>query len=401
MATIKRALKTKPNNEGFYPIVFRVYHDGKSAEIYSKIYIDKNDWDTSNSIVKRNKNNYKNINSFLNKIQGELNDIINKLEATGKEYWAIDVKNEYSRLIESEKKIAVNENVDFIEFLDECIKRQSPGNGKVTRDTKNFLIRFSGKRVPVYKIDKEYVRNFHDFVKKTSSSDGSTRMRSFKARFNELKELGLATDRNPFTSIKIKQKKTQSLIALSNDEIEKLKGFNYNKYPDLKLSYITFMFSYYALGINFKDVAKLKHSNIKRDKISYIRSKTGKLIEIPRLPEIEPYLEMINNYPKENNDYLFPYLLKRHDTDNRIFNRTNKLITAYNNNLKKIATIAKVESNLTSYVARHSASNKLYNTKVPIEVIKDLLGHDSVKTTEGYIKSLQTSQTQEIIKGIL
>lgn len=285
--------------------------------------------------------------------------------------------------------------------MDECIKRQSPGNGKVTRDTKNFLIRFSGKRLPVYKIDSDFVKEFHDFVKKTSTSDGSTRIRSFKARFNELRELGLATDRNPFASTKIKQKRTQSLIALSNDEIEKLKEFDYNKHLDLKLSYITFMFSYYALGINFKDVVKLKHSNIKRDKISYIRSKTGKLIEIPRLQEIEPYLELINNYPKENNDYLFPYLSKRHDTDDRIFNRSNKLITVYNNNLKKIAILAKIESNLTSYVARHSASNKLYNTNVPLEVIKDLLGHNSVRTTEGYIKSLQTSQTQEIIKGIL
>lgn len=125
MATIKRALKTKPNNEGFYPVVFRVYHDNNSTEIYSKIYIDKNDWDTSNNIVKRNNNNYKNINSFLNKIQGELNDVINKFEATGKEFWARDIKEEYSKLIASEKKLTINENIDFIEFLDECIKNKA------------------------------------------------------------------------------------------------------------------------------------------------------------------------------------------------------------------------------------------------------------------------------------
>ena len=48
-----------------------------------------------------------------------------------------------------------------------------------------------------------------------------------------------------------------------------------------RLAIDVFTFSYLNAGINFIDIAKLKHSNIRDNQLFYNREKTKKLICVP------------------------------------------------------------------------------------------------------------------------
>ena len=47
---------------------------------------------------------------------------------------------------------------------------------------------------------------------------------------------------------------------------------------------------------------------------------------------------------------------------------------------------------LTMYVARHSWASAAKNKNIPISVISEGMGHDSEKTTQIYLASLDTSE---------
>ncbi len=76
-------------------------------------------------------------------------------------------------------------------------------------------------------------------------------------------------------------KSTAAPRALSESDIDKLKRFPFKKAPHLADSVRLFLFIYYADGMNFQDVARLKRSDLKDGRIFYTRKKTGRPINIP------------------------------------------------------------------------------------------------------------------------
>lgn len=111
-----------------------------------------------------------------------------------------------------------------------------------------------------------------------------------------------------------------------------------------------FMFSYLNAGINFIDIAKLKHSNIIENHLIYYREKTKKLIRIPLQAEA---LNIIAKYKNIKSPYLFPVLSSFHKTEIQISNRLHKVLAKVNKHLKEIGEKLKLPIPLTTYTAKH------------------------------------------------
>ena len=78
----------------------------------------------------------------------------------------------------------------------------------------------------------------------------------------------------------------RALRAIPKEASQKIMNFEVSKIIDfhtplIALSKDVFLFSCLYCGINFIDIAYLKHSNIKGDRIVYSRHKTGKVINFP------------------------------------------------------------------------------------------------------------------------
>jgi site-specific recombinase XerD len=114
-------------------------------------------------------------------------------------------------------------------------------------------------------------------------------------------------------------------------------------------------------------------------------------------------LEIINYYKskKEINpdEYIFPIInIEKHITASQKDNRTKKVNKMVNKDLKEIATLAKIDFNLTTYVARHSYATVLKRSGVSTSVISEALGHDSEKTTQIYLDSFDNAVIDEADK---
>ena len=85
----------------------------------------------------------------------------------------------------------------------------------------------------------------------------------------------------------------------------------------------------------------------------------------------------------------------------RIYNRVHKVIGHVNSNLKRIAEMAGLKVNLTTYVARHTFATVLKRSGVNIAIISESLGHSDLETTQIYLDSFDNSQIDEAMKNLL
>lgn len=167
-----------------------------------------------------------------------------------------------------------------------------------------------------------------------------------------------------------------------------------------RLAIALFTFSYYSAGINFIDMAMLKHSNIIDGKLCYLRAKTKKQIVIP-LQE-EP-MRIISNYSSnsaEQSDYIFPILSSFHKSEVQIANRLHKVLAKVNRALKQIGLELGLPIKLTTYVARHSFATVLKRAGVSTSIISESLGHSSEKITQTYLDSFENSQINEALSHL-
>ena len=68
-----------------------------------------------------------------------------------------------------------------------------------------------------------------------------------------------------------------------------------------------------------------------------------------------------------------------------------------NKNLKQLAAQLGVESNVTTYTARHSFASVLKKSGVNIALISEALGHADLATTQIYLDSFDNEQVDEVM----
>ncbi|WP_252283617.1 tyrosine-type recombinase/integrase, partial [Parabacteroides distasonis] len=77
----------------------------------------------------------------------------------------------------------------------------------------------------------------------------------------------------------------------------------------------------------------------------------------------------------------------------------NAALSRFNRNLKTLKEVAGIVSDVTSYTIRHSFAMALKEQNVPIEMISELLGHKSIKTTQIYLRSFSLEKMTVVNKS--
>lgn len=151
-------------------------------------------------------------------------------------------------------------------------------------------------------------------------------------------------------------------------------------------------------GINFVDIANLTQKNIIDNRLVYKRSKTGKLIKLPLVPQAA---ELIKKYHSKNNPYLFPIFSNRHTTEQEKANRLHKVITKVNKRLKQIGEELGISIPITTYVARHSQATIMKKAGISTAIIGQIMGHSSERVTQVYLDSFDNEQINNAMKNLL
>ena len=263
----------------------------------------------------------------------------------------------------------------------------------------NSFIKYAGSLdIPFSDVDVTWLKKYEAWMLKQGLAVNTigTRVRHLRAVFNMAIEHHI-TDKEsyPFHAYKLsKVCNTPPKRALTKVDIMRVIEYKGKTEMD-RLSIALFAFSYFTAGINFIDMAMLKHENIIDGKLYYTRAKTKKQIILPLQEESK---EIISNYSAEHvnrSTYVFPILSEYHRSEVQIANRLHKILAKVNKALKHIGEELGLPIKLTTYVARHSFATVLKRAGVSTSIISESLGHSSEKITQTYLDSFENSQIDE------
>ena len=259
------------------------------------------------------------------------------------------------------------------------------------RSFKEYL---GGGDLKLSQIDRLTFKGYEQWLrqKNVCLNTVSCYMRSLRSL---LKKIGDNLHTDAFDTVYTGQAKTDKR-AVDETDIARLRSLSLKPHSFACLVRDLFLFSFYALGMPFVDLAFLRKSQIADGQIVYHRHKTGQRVTV----RLEPcMMEIIHRHQTGGSDYVFPLL---HSTDSEeAYAEYLQMLNRYNRTLKTLAKKAGVEARLTSYTPRHSWASVAYSNNVELPVISKALGHTNPQTTLIYIRQINDTRLDEANRHIL
>lgn len=220
-------------------------------------------------------------------------------------------------------------------------------------------------------------------------------MRCLRALYNKAAEAGAPLAFAPFRRAYTGIDKTRKR-AVGGQWLTRLREADLQGRPALRRTRDVFLFSFYARGMAFVDVAYLRKENIFCGMLSYTRRKTGQQLWI----RLEPCMrEILERYDDPASPYLFPYL--RAEDSVGAYRQYLAALNNYNKCLRRLSDCLELSPSLSSYVARHSWATLAHRLQVPLSVISEGMGHTSEKTTRIYLSSLHHAVVDEANRVVI
>lgn len=311
-----------------------------------------------------------------------LHGIIERLDSRQRGYSTDDVVSEFQR--------TGKENTFFI-FMENVIVRLSQlghtGTANNYRAALGSFKRFRAHEdIPIGAIDHVIMEDYQAYLNAAGLAPNSTSfyMRILRAVYNRAVEQEPAIDRKPFRTVFTGTEKTRKR-AISIGDIRRIKDLDLSRRPNLEFARDVFLFLFLCRGMSFIDAAFLRKSDIQNGVLTYRRHKTGQQLQVKIIRQIE---ELTGRYPTDGLPYLLPIITVPGKDERKQYESALRRV---NKSLKTIAEMAELPVTLTTYVTRHTWATIAKSKNVPVNVISDALGHDSVTTTQIYLASIDSS----------
>ena len=393
--------KTFKNSE--HPIMIRLIKDRKVSYLSIGGSCSKLLWDKKENLPKKKHPLYKELVILITKKKLEANKLILKLDESGTDYSISEITREL-------KKNKLNKKSLFTYFDDvikNLINNDKIGYANVFKSTKNSIKKFlDNKEIEFISIDDHFLRKYDEYLLSNNVSLNSVfvYMRTFKTLINYARKDNLIKKEfNPFIDFDFKKYsrvKTKKR-AITKSQMKVIIDLELESGTRLFNSKSYFLFSFYARGINFIDIAYLKWENIKNNRLLYTRKKTNENFSIEITKELKTILDYFKPFNNSKNDFIFPILNENHISAISKDYRIDKVLKMVNADLKIIAEKTGIEENLTTYVARHSYATIMKFNGVSTSLISQSMGHNSEKTTQIYLDDFGNDILDEASRSLI
>lgn len=405
MAKVKIVIfKSNQRKDGSYPVCLRIFKKGKYKYIDLDLSALEDQWDSEMSRFKRNKRinpNHENYNGLLNHYEARKDTLLRRFSEERVDWTLNQFKEEFLGLSKQGKVYDY-----FKRQIDNLKSTNHIGNGIVYERTLRLLGKYDRKiKERLFsEIDIKYINRLNLAMERDGYC-GNTRMQNLKtirAVINKaIKEKEASKNTYPFGKggfeIGKLAEETTKRYLLPKD-LELLKNALQQNLVQERARRL-FLFSYYCLGMSFVDMAKLTNQNIETletgEYIIYKRQKTKnaknvKPIKVPITPTVKDLLAWFKENTPITGDYLLPIITKDY-TGEQLYNHVRARYRRINSNMKNLGKNLGIRLNLTTYTARHTMAMTLQGNEVSREVISQVLGHNSLTTTNTYLDSFETS----------
>lgn len=401
MATVKVKLHVSKPTGRQGNVVYHVTHR-KSASVFNTGYkLFPDEWDDEfQSVVITGKCN-KGRNGILRSISFRISRDMERFERIINIFNRHSVYTAKSITQEFARQIVENSLLNYMGNIIVRLRRQNRiGTANNYRAALNSFMRFTNNRdVPFDTLDHNMVEEYQAYLVQSGIALNSVSfyMRILRAVYNRAVSEDLTNDCKPFRNVFTGKEKTLKR-AITIKEIKKIKDLNLSAKPNLEFARDVFMFLFYCRGLSFIDAAFMKKKDLRNGILSYRRSKTNQLLHIK---VIEPIRMLIDRYSSRESPYLLD-IITNYGADER--KQYEAALRRVNNALKEIAKMVKLQIPLTTYVSRHAWATIAKSKNVPVNVISDALGHDSISTTQIYLATIDMSAIDKanelVLKGL-
>jgi site-specific recombinase XerD len=227
-------------------------------------------------------------------------------------------------------------------YMEDLIRRMILDGKKSSAETYDAALKrirryFGNRPIPLSKVNRFWVQFFQHHLNQDFSSENSvmTYMSVVRSVYNRMmKEYELTVSGNPFGKLppRIKAPKPvtdiQVLHAISHARLEEMSYLYFSR--DL------FLFSYYAGGMSFQDMALLKKKDIQGDYLSFRRSRSGCECKVFVTGGMRNIME---RYPGQG-IYLFPVIIQ---SNKDLYKQYRSGLRKYNMHIEKLALMLQIK----------------------------------------------------------
>lgn len=247
----------------------------------------------------------------------------------------------------------------------------------------SFCLYINKVEILMEDIDSKMIEGYESYLKqkKLTLNTISFYMRILRAIYNRAVKSGTIADKKPFSHVFTTMTKTAKR-AIPIQTIQKIAQAHITNKNEA-LARDLFLFSFYTRGMSFVDIAYLKKTDLNNTYLIYKRKKTGQELKIAWRKEMQ---ELVDRNSSKDGVHLFGILDENSEKSLRFqYHYTQCII---NTALKRLGKQLNLGTNLTMYVARHSWATIARQKNIPLSVICDGMGHNSEKTTQIYLQSV-------------
>lgn len=380
-------LKTPEKKEKLRVVYLRVTVDGIPKEISTKRKWDISRWSQKTERAIGNKEDAKSLNYFLESMLTRIGnfrtDLMNNNQTIdsqiiidfirGKTYSKAKILEEFD-LHNSELLVLVNKG----EYAMGTYERYQIARSHVSKFVK---FKYQRDDLEFRELNFEFIKDYEFYLKTIRNCANNTTLK-YIANFKTIVLRAIAKEiifKDPFKMFKSKKTKCNKK-PLSTSELKTLETKEFSS-DRLSLIRDIFVFQCYT-GLAYIDAYQLKKIDIKEgiDGSQWImssRQKSKSRTDIPLLPKAIEIMERYKNHS----------LCLQRGTVLPV--KSNQKMNEY---LKEIATLCGFSSTLNTHKARRTfGSTVTLKNGVPIHIVKEMMGHHSVKQTEEYAITEQES----------
>ena len=399
MATVKIKFRASSvaGKEG--TLYYHIIHQRKLRWISTDYHVYPEEWNAGKSsvIVSNSNNRQAHLQLIQSQIDWEMKQmqcIIHDKEMDGVSYSVDDLANEIQQLPTSQSV--------FMFFRQQIAKKeqmQCVGTKNNYTNAVNRFIEFRNQKDLTFsQMTADMMEMYQAWLwnRGVGQNTVSFYLRTLRTLHHKAVEAGQATSNDIFAHVQTANVRTAKRAISVKDirKIEKLElqiGSSIDKARDL------FLLSFYLRGMAFVDMAFLKKSDLKCGMVSYNRRKTHQNLNIEW---IKPMQAIIDKYAEQTKDspYMLPILTGKETSP---YTQYRKVEYNTNYNLKKIGKMIGLKIPLTTYVARHTWASIALHMNIPIATISEGMGHNSYKTTQIYLESIDVATINEANKRII
>lgn len=387
-------LKTPRKKTKMRFIYLRITVDGIPRETSIKHKWDVTRWDQSNERAIGNKEDARTLNHFLDTLQMKVHQcktecIYNDRMLTSQKImdYVMDRTAPRTKVLE-----------EFLNHNNELLALVEKGEYALGTHERYAISRKHVKEFVKFKynlddmdfrdLDYEFIKDFEFYLKTVKDCNNNTALK-YITNFRRIVRRAINKEiirSDPFINFTGKKTKTKKK-PLTREELYKIEHQVFST-ERLALVRDVFVFQCYT-GLAYIDAFQLKTEDIKigidgEYWIMTDRQKTESETNIPLLPRA---LEIIERYKSH------PLCLSRGSV---LPVKSNQKMNAY---LKEIADLCGLSCELNAHKARRTFGSTItLANNVPIHVVKEMLGHQSVKQTEEYAITEQQNISREMLE---